>query len=141
MPSNNRKENTYCCHHIALFVANLDKVSRFYVSKLGFKSCRDFVVDRNTIRSIFRINSQAQMRLLERDNFNVELIYFPNSKLSKRNNKTAGYNHWTMLVKNKKHFCSTLKKKKVPVIKVARPGGHVFFIQDPEGNLIEIKDK
>lgn len=51
-----------------------------------------------------------------------------------------GYNHWGLRVNNRVAFCRSLKKKRVKVIEITRNNRKVYFIKDPDGNLIEMRD-
>jgi len=125
--------------HVGIFVNDIDKTSRFYIQRLGFKMDRDYVADQKIIKDIFGIHSSCRIRYLSLDDFGVELFYFPQVKLKPRNARTSGANHWTLLVRDKFSFCRGLKKKNVKVIEVIKSHTTTFFIEDPEANLIEVK--
>jgi catechol 2,3-dioxygenase-like lactoylglutathione lyase family enzyme len=44
-------------------------------------------------------------------------------------------------VADKELFVRELDKKGVPVLKLEGTGRFIYFVQDPEGNLIEIYEK
>jgi catechol 2,3-dioxygenase-like lactoylglutathione lyase family enzyme len=50
-------------------------------------------------------------------------------------------NHFSLTVDNKRAFCARARERGAQVIEVAREDHCVFFIRDPEGILIEIKDR
>ena len=139
MRRKNDKHN-YPCAHVALFVRDLNKMDRFYVKRLGFKVAKDYVTDANLIKSIFGFSSRCRIQFLTLGNFGVELLYFLDAQLKPYKIKTSGYNHWAIAVKNKESFCRKLKRKRVKVIKVPKEEHFVYFIQDPESNLIEVKE-
>ena len=128
------------CHHVALFVRDIEKTTRFYTRMLGFRPAKESVVDAGIMYAIFKIRSAARLLFLARDGFGVELIYFLNATVRKRHNLTIGTNHWALIVDDKGRFCRNLARKKVAVLSAPKPPGIVYFIQDPEGNLIEVKD-
>ena len=117
----------------------MDRMKHFYTRRLGFKLERDFIADRKTMKEIFNINSPCRMQYLFLGDFKVELFRFLDVRIKKRDNRTAGLDHWTILVKDKVKFCNSLKKKNIQVIRITKPYGFTFFIKDPESNLIEVK--
>ena len=129
------------CQHVGIFVDNLERVGRFYSALLGFVQKKEMTLDAKTMQGLFGVRRRARVRYLERYGFGVELICFEKARVRARKKRTAGLDHWTLLVQDKDRFCVQLKKRKVPVIKVARPLGFVYFIKDPEGNLIEVKNR
>jgi len=92
------------------------------------------------MKKIFNINSKCHMRYLLLDDFCIELFDFLDRKLSQYRAQTSGYNHWALVVKNKKIFCDNLEKKKIKIIRIPKPHGITYFIEDPECNLIEVKE-
>jgi catechol 2,3-dioxygenase-like lactoylglutathione lyase family enzyme len=52
-----------------------------------------------------------------------------------------GYNHWALGVGDKEMFVRGLEKKGVRILKLEGTGRFIFFVKDPEGNLIEIYQK
>jgi len=128
------------CHHLGIFTAHPDRLKRFYIGKLGFKLDSEREIDKKIFRQIFGINTSCQLIRLNLDKVSLELFYPSQFRLKKYLKGTAGYNHWALNVYHKARFCSLAKKKGVRVIKVKRSGYYTYFIQDPDGNLIEIKD-
>ncbi len=127
------------CHHIGLFVSDLEKMTRFYVDKFGFALLRDSMIDAGPMKKIFGINADCLMRYLELKGLGLELFYVPQAKMKKRDLKNLGYHHWSFLVKDKDAFCRDLARQSVEVIQVPRPHGFTYFVRDPENNSIEIK--
>jgi catechol 2,3-dioxygenase-like lactoylglutathione lyase family enzyme len=58
--------------------------------------------------------------------------------LKQRDLDVSGYNHWALGIADKERFCQELKKKGVAVLELEREDRKIFFVKDPEGNLIEI---
>ena len=127
------------CQHIALFVRNIKTMSRFYTQQLQFTLERDYVAERGQMKDIFGIDAPCRIQYLSLRGFGVELFQFRGTRLIERRARTAGLNHWTLLVEDKYLFCEKLRKKKISVIQIIKSHGHTFFIKDPEGNLIEVK--
>ena len=127
------------CHHIGLFVNDIEKTTRFYVEELGFKLERDYAADQKMMQDIFSINSSCQIRYLTLRGFSIELFFFHRERLNPPRAKQPGLNHWTILVEDKDAFCAGLAKKGIKVITIPKPHGFTYFIKDPELNLIEVK--
>lgn len=128
------------CHHIGILTANPDRLKKFYINKLGFKFEGLREINRKIIRKIFNINADCKLTRLKLDNVYLELFSANGIKLSKRLFGTAGYNHWALNVSDKVQFCRRMLRNKVKAIKVERSNYYIYFIQDPDGNLIEIRD-
>ena len=129
------------CHHIGIFVFDMETMAEFYCHHLGFQCEREFSCDEQMMNDLFRINSASVVRYLQRGDFRLELFQFKNVRLTPRKGTPAGYNHWTLLVGDKASFCRELKNKNVKVIEAVKKDGVVYLLEDPEGNLIEIKEK
>ena len=78
-------------------------------------------------------------RIFIPDKFKIEL-FEPLNKRTKSVLKASGNHHWGFCVKDRTKFCSSLKKKRVPLIELDRGGFISYFIKDPDGNMIEIRD-
>ena len=66
-------------------------------------------------------------------------IFVPSTgKLTSRVPSTQGYNHWGLSVGDKELFVRELERKGVQVLRLESNGRFIYFIRDPEGNLIEI---
>ena len=127
------------CHHLGLFVHDLERMTRFYVQRLGFSLDRDYTVEKEMMQKIFALNSACRIRYLNLRGFGMELFCFYEIKLNRLQPKQPGLNHWTLLVEDKDKFCRDLEKKRIKIIKIPKPHGFTYFIRDPEGNLIEVK--
>ena len=51
---------------------------------------------------------------------------------------SQGYNHWGLGVADKESFVRDLESKGIPVLKLEGSGRFIYFVKDPEENLIEI---
>ena len=135
------KNDSVICHHIGIFVDDMERIIQFYCQHLGFRFEREFSCDEQMMKTLFRISTPSVVKYLRRGDFRLELFHFQNAKLIARKDTLRGYNHWTLLVENKEGFCQDLKKKGIKIIEAAKKDGHVYLIEDPEGNLVEIKEK
>jgi len=129
---------SYFCHHIGIFTTNPQKLIKFYKEKMGLEEGETKVVSRDLMEHIFGIQSSSKITKLKFGQVILEIISPQNLNLRKRDQDISGYNHWSLGVKNKEEFCLELKKKGVPVLEVEKEARFIYFIKDPEGNLIEI---
>jgi catechol 2,3-dioxygenase-like lactoylglutathione lyase family enzyme len=61
--------------------------------------------------------------------------------LVRRTAASSGYNHWGLGVEDKESYIIRLEKMGVPLLRLEGNGKFIYFIKDPEGNLIEIYEK
>lgn len=125
-------------HHLAIFSNHPQELIKFYTEMLGFETGDKKSIPESVIKKIFAISSSCSLTKLKLDNFMLEIISPENQNLKQKSNDILGYNHWCLVVKDKKAFVEKLKKKGVTTIEVEKDGHFIFFISDPEGNLIEI---
>jgi catechol 2,3-dioxygenase-like lactoylglutathione lyase family enzyme len=139
------------CDHIGILTNNASKLADFYIHKLGFKKEKQEILPASLAKPIFGISSDCQfIRLasakidsarssLRSKGIKIE-IFQPRSLCFSDKLMVRGYNHWGFCVNDKKKFCQELKRKKVRIIEAKRNGHSVYFIKDPDGNRIEIRD-
>ncbi len=129
-------------NHIGLFTNNPRRLLNFYEGKLKFKKVYQTELSKKVIKQIFGINEDCFMARLVLDEMHVE-IFWPKKKnvLKSRIPNAIGYNHFGVLVKNKQRYCRNLRDKyKVKVIEVDRGNRYIYFIEDPDKNLVEIME-
>ena len=68
----------------------------------------------------------------------IEIFAPMHSSLDEHRNCSAGYNHWALEVEDKEAYVRILEKRDIPVRKIDNQGRMIYFVSDPEGNLIEI---
>jgi catechol 2,3-dioxygenase-like lactoylglutathione lyase family enzyme len=69
-------------------------------------------------------------------------IFVPQTEiLEPRTGNFRGYNHWGLGVADKDFFVRELEGRGVRVLKLEGTDRFVYFIEDPEGNLIEIYER
>ncbi len=129
-------------HHIGLWVNDLAAAGRFYDHVLGFEKQYDYQVPAEIVSRIFGRHSGCQVEVYRRDEVTLEL-FRPAGKIADRRSPALapGINHFSLRVENKRAFCQQAREKGAQVIQVHRKDHCVYFIRDPEGILIEIKDR
>jgi len=133
-----RKPRTPSCHHLGIFTNNSQDLIQFYTEKLGFQEGETKLISRDLMEQIFGIPSPCTLTKLKLGQSVLEIISPQNLKLKARGPHISGYNHWALEVSDKEKFSQDLRQKGVIVLEVERGGRKIFFIRDPEGNLIEV---
>jgi len=126
------------CHHVGIFTNNPRELIGFYTEKLGFEVEGEKTISEELLRGIFGLSSPCTLTKLRFGTVIIEILTPQNLELKKRPNDVKGYNHWSLGVQNKEAFTEELKKKGVPVLEFEKNGHFIYFVKDPEGNLIEI---
>ena len=83
------------------------------------------------------------MAKLSHDDFGLEIFWFTggNCLVFSAGGWSPGYNHFSIEVGNKQRFCERLARESgVKIIKIERSGSYTYFIKDPDGNLIEVRE-
>lgn len=129
---------TPTCHHLGIFTNDPQSLVKFYKEKLGFEEGETKLVARDLMDQIFGIPSPCTLTKLKLGQSVLEIISPQDLNLKSRESDFSGYNHWALEVVDKEKFCQELRQKGVTVLEVEREGRKIFFIKDPEANLIEI---
>jgi catechol 2,3-dioxygenase-like lactoylglutathione lyase family enzyme len=129
--------NTFC-HHFGILSKNPEKLKKFYTESLGFEEGETRLLPADLVDQIFSIFSPCYLTKLKRGSVLLEIFSLTDLQTHEREWTTVGYNHWGMGVEDKERFVQDLKQKNVPVMEIEHSGRMIYFIKDPEGNLIEI---
>jgi len=129
-------------HHVGLFTNRPRSILHFYQRKLGLRKEYRTVLSRDIMNKIFGINIDCYMDKLTLDDLCIEVFHPKNMRKGKKIRKIVGINHFCLGVADKKKFCDKLEKKfRVRIIRIKKDNNYyVYFIKDPDGNLIEIKN-
>jgi len=125
-------------HHIGIMTSNPREMVAFYAEKLGFRVGATTRVPETLIMAIFGFSSPCSLTKLSYGRVIMEIISPDGDVLKGNNAPAAGYNHWGLGVKDAEEFCRQLLGRGVEVVRVQRNGRFVNFVEDPDGNLIEI---
>ena len=132
---------TYTCNHIGLFSSQPEELIAFYVEKLGFERGESRFLSKDLMGQIFAVPADCRMTKLFFGEIALEVFTLEGGDLKSRSVDTSGYNHWGLTVEDKEMFCAEAEERGAEVIKVARNDRFIYFIKDPEGNLIEVFEK
>jgi len=136
MKINNHKS----CDHIGIITNNYRKLVSFYTEKLEFRVEREEKLSKSVMRSVFGLASEGEFIRLVAGNAKIEIFRTIGGCLRKNDNRNCGYNHWAMHVGDQNSFLRELRRKGVRIIQIKRNDHSVYFMKDPDGNRIEIKD-
>lgn len=135
------KEETSKIDHIALFTTHPTRMINFYINKLKFKKEHQAVLDKGTVYSIFKIKKNCNMVKLKTGEVTLEIFWFKADKLKPRRKSIGGYNHFGLAFKDREKFLGEFRKERgVKVIEIKRKDRYTYFINDPDRNLIEIRE-
>lgn len=124
---------------LGISVADIDKMTTWYADMLGFKVTRDLAMGQGG----------GKLRFLENGNERLELVYAPGSKPGEQKPMPPaasinGYVQLTMEVPDLDVARAALAAKGATpsaITPIPPLGIRVFFMRDPEGNIVELVQK
>jgi catechol 2,3-dioxygenase-like lactoylglutathione lyase family enzyme len=128
------------CHHIGLFSRDPNGLVSFYVEKMGFQQLGTKTISEDWMTRIFGLQASCQLIKLRLGSAILE-IFAPSpgaENVGSRITAFEGYNHWALGVNDKESFVHDLEARGVPLVKLQATERFIYFVKDPEGNLIEI---
>jgi catechol 2,3-dioxygenase-like lactoylglutathione lyase family enzyme len=128
------------CDHIGLFTLDADSSQRFYTDKLGFKVKDDSMLDHTVIKAIFGLETDCRFVKLQKDGFVVELFEPLSAGAREKIKNIPRLNHWGYCVHDRTAFAEEQRTNGLPVTEIKRNDHKVYFLTDPDGNKIEIRD-
>ena len=133
--------NKYSIDHIGLWTDNTSRLINFYEKKLGFRVMSSQRLSSDIVKKIFGFNTTCCFYRLKSDGLFLE-IFEPHKKSSIDKPKfIKGIHHFGLVVENRENFIKKASKQKIKIVRVKRNGHFVYFIRDPDGNMIEIRQK
>jgi catechol 2,3-dioxygenase-like lactoylglutathione lyase family enzyme len=123
-----------------LFSNDPKRLAAFYVERLGFREEKDEILPKAIAEPIFRIPSDLRFIRLARGSLKLELFKPVSSELKESRPDAVGYHHWGYVVPDRETVFKSLKQNGVRAIEVERGGRMVYFVEDPDGNRIEIRE-
>ena len=126
------------CHHIGIFTKNPEQMIQYYTQGLGFIEGETRVLSPDLTEKIFGVKDECRLTKLTQHQAVIEIFAPMHASLDEKRNRSAGINHWALEVEDKESYVRTLEERDVPVRKIDNKGRLIYFVSDPEGNLIEI---
>jgi catechol 2,3-dioxygenase-like lactoylglutathione lyase family enzyme len=131
----------YSVDHIGLWTDNALRLINFYKKKLGFKTMSSQRLASDIVKKIFGFNTTCCFYRLKSDGLLLE-IFEPHKKFIMDKPKfIKGIHHFGLVVENRENFIEKASKQMIKIVKVRRDGHFVYFIKDPDENMIEIRQK
>lgn len=132
--------NNCSCDHIGILTNNAERLIKFYKANLGFRLISAENLSPNIVKKLFKINTTCCFYRLKFDDLLLE-IFQPHKKFKKISfREYNGIHHFGFRIRNRENFIKRLRAKKVKIITIKRNERKVYFIKDPDGNMIEIRE-
>jgi catechol 2,3-dioxygenase-like lactoylglutathione lyase family enzyme len=128
------------CDHIGFFTHNSESLVRFYVDVLGFERKQVSILPKSIAETVFGMASDCRFIKLSRHEFVLEIFEPLCPDIKKLMPGKDGINHWGYCVKDRAAFVDRLRKQGFEIIEVNRNEHYVYFLKDPDGNRIEIRE-
>lgn len=120
-------------HHVGIWAADAAGAGEFYKGVLGLDIEREYEVPAGLMKAIFGLNRSCKVQVYSDRETRVEV--FDAAGEGRR-----GINHLCLSVGNRRDFLSEAKARGADCLEVRRDDHLIYFIRDPSGVLIEIKD-
>jgi len=129
-------------HHVGLWVRDLARSGRFYDRILGFEKQYDYQIPAGLMKTIFDRPVDCRVEVHQREEVMLELFQ-PDIPVSDDppESPTTGINHFSLMVDDKTAFCRRAREMGADVLEIPRKDHSIFFLKDPDGIRIEIKDQ
>jgi len=124
---------TKILNHVAIPIGYKEDIGNFYSHVLGFDEKYRFVVDQSTAFSIFGINHELEVTLIEKEGLKLELFHFDEPS-------KPGISHICLTVSGINKICRVAEEGGYQTIKISRSSGTIAFVSDKSGNRFEIKE-
>lgn len=126
----------YTCDHIGVLTGDSARLKEFYCRKLGFQKEKEAVLSGPITKTIFNVDGDVKFSRLFRGDFKLE-IFQPLEPIKLKPGR--GFHHFGLVVGDREEFLVMMTERDVPVIRIERDSNPVYFIKDPDENLIEIR--
>ncbi len=130
---------SHACHHVAIFTENLKQMADFYINELGFKNEKEETLSADIAEILFGLNKECNFVRLRHEDALVELFAVKEKNEEDIDVIVTGYDHWGYWVKDPKRLFEQVKSRGAKTRVISRNKHSVYFIEDPDGNKIELK--
>ena len=120
-------------HHIGIWAIDMEETCSFYGERLGFEKEREYEVSAELMKQIFGTEKPCRIQVYKKGDTRVEIF-------DDGDKHQSVMNHFSISVGDRKKYFDDAKAKGADVIEVWRGDHPVYFLKDPAGTLIEIKD-
>ena len=115
-------------------------MKEFYIHVLKFELGKESTLAKSLVKDIFGIAADCRFVKLHKNGFMVEIFQPLSPEFQARVAGQVGMNHWGYCVADRSIFVEKLRREGLPVIEIDRNGRSAYFLVDPDGNRIEIRD-
>jgi len=119
--------------HIALSVSDYKEIEKFYSNILGMKRIKNFVLRKDLASTIFKIDEEINVFLLQKDKVVFEIFITTVSK-------KQTFDHVCISINNREKFINKVIKSGYKVIRIEREFFDLIFVKDKDENIFEIKE-
>ena len=129
--------------HVGIVVNDLDKMIWFYQDLIGLEIIYDKIEEGRFLNHILNSNNKSPriIKLGRNNKTIVELLYFGDCKINKKNLFDNGYTHFALTIDDSNYLYDKFIKNGLSVINTPTISDEktvkVFFGVDPENNIIE----
>jgi len=128
-------------HHVGIRVKDLDQSRWFYSEILGLPHLQTSSLSPQISEALFGEKLPAQMETFGVEGGVIEIFYLEGKFQVNLDPRRPGINHFALEVNDRKEFCRQMEQWGVEAITLNRNGHLVYFLKDPDGILIEIRDR
>lgn len=129
------------CDHIGIFTHSMEPMKAFYTGALGFELGNESILPEKIMEKIFGFAHDCHFAKLHKDGFMVELFAPVSTELNTPAAGVTGMNHWGYCVADRDSLVHDLRRGNHEIVEIDRNGRTVYFVVDPDGNRIEIRDR
>ncbi len=120
-------------HHIGIWASDRLKTKEFCEKVLGLKKEREYEAPADLMQTVFEYGKPCKIEVYSEGESRIEIFHAEDEGL-------IGINHFSVSVGDRQEFCARAKTLGADVIEVRRGDHLVYFVRDPGGVLLEIKD-
>ncbi|MCX7994810.1 MAG: VOC family protein [candidate division WOR-3 bacterium] len=134
-------KKNYKCDHIGILTRNSERLLKFYKNIIKFKLISGERLKPEIVGKLFKMRATACFYRLKSNGLLLEIFELHKKYESKKGKIHYGIHHFGLIVDDREKFIKYLRRKKVKIITIKRGSRLVYFIQDPDGNIIEIREE
>ncbi len=128
-------------NHVALVCGSEQNSDQFYQVLLGLNKIESKTVPAELSKAIFDVEQAFQLIKYGNDEFMFEVFIGSYPEQTPPRSSRGLIEHTCLEVDAIEAFLDACAQGGVEIRKIPKPGGHIVFIKDFDGNLFEIKEK
>jgi len=122
-------------HHAAVVCSSEQKADQFYKTVLGLKKIKQSTLNKDLTEQVFNRARECHVILYGNKDFSIEVFV-----LGQAAEKSVPYVHLCLEVKDREAFAERCQETGLLVNRVPKGDSLLFFVEDYDGNLFEIKE-